>query len=134
MRSDGPANRAPRRKAKIGLPSKYTSRRQSRQTGGASGLEMKLIHGAATIAAMRISVAERVFRAIRDAQLVRAGDRLGVAVSGGGDSVALLLLLLELRERLGVVLSVVHVNHKLRGRASEGDEKFAARLAAEHNW
>ena len=81
---------------------------------------------------MRISVAERVFRAIRDAQLVRAGDRLGVAVSGGGDSVALLLLLLELRERLGVVLSVVHVNHKLRGRASEGDEKFAARLAAEH--
>jgi tRNA(Ile)-lysidine synthase len=55
-----------------------------------------------------------------------------VAVSGGADSVALLLLLLELRERLGIVLSVAHFNHRLRGKASDGDEKFAARLAAKH--
>ncbi len=63
---------------------------------------------------------------------VRAGDRLGVAVSGGADSVALLLLLLELREKLGVVLSVVHFNHKLRGKLSDADEKFVANLAAKH--
>ena len=62
-----------------------------------------------------------------------AGQRIGVAVSGGADSVALLLLLLELRQKLGFVLSVVHFNHKLRGRASEGDEKFVASLAAGHN-
>jgi tRNA(Ile)-lysidine synthase len=55
-----------------------------------------------------------------------------VAVSGGADSVALLLLLMEFRERLGIVLSVVHFNHKLRGRASDADEKFVAKLAAEH--
>src|SRR5216684_7239134 len=64
--------------------------------------------------------------------MMRAGDRVGVAVSGGADSVALLLLLLALREKLGIVLSVVHFNHKLRGRASDLDEKFVARLAAKH--
>ena len=63
---------------------------------------------------------------------MRPGDRVGVAVSGGADSVALLLLLLELREELGVVLSVVHFNHKLRGKASDADEKFVARLTAKH--
>lgn len=57
---------------------------------------------------------------------------MGVAVSGGADSVALLLLLLELREKLGIVLSVVHFNHKLRGKASDADEKFVAKLAAKH--
>jgi len=61
--------------------------------------------------------------------LLRAGDRVGVAVSGGADSVALLRLLIELRDELGVVLSVVHFNHKLRGKASDGDESFVARLA-----
>ncbi len=61
-----------------------------------------------------------------------AGQRIGIAVSGGADSVALLNLLLQVREKLGVVLSVVHFNHKLRGRASDADEKFAARLAARH--
>ena len=59
----------------------------------------------------------------------KAGLRLGVAVSGGADSVALLRLLVELRAALGVVLSVVHFNHKLRGKASEKDEAFVAALA-----
>ena len=57
---------------------------------------------------------------------------MGVAVSGGADSVALLLLLLELREKLGIVLSVAHFNHKLRGKASDADEKFVGKLAAKH--
>ena len=64
--------------------------------------------------------------------MLRAGDRVGVAVSGGADSVALLLLLLEMREKLGIVLSVVHFNHKLRGKASDADEAFVAKLAAKH--
>ena len=65
-------------------------------------------------------------------KFLRPGDRVGVAVSGGADSVALLLLLLELRERLGIVLSTLHFNHKLRGKASDADEKFVAKLAAKH--
>ncbi len=66
-------------------------------------------------------------------RLLRPGARIGVAVSGGADSVALLLVLLELRKKLGIVLSVVHFNHKLRGRASDVDEKFVAKLAAQHH-
>ena len=57
---------------------------------------------------------------------------MGVGVSGGADSVALLMLLLELREKLGIVVSVAHLNHKLRAKASETDEKFVAGLAAKH--
>ena len=72
----------------------------------------------------------QVLCSIQKLALIHAGDRVGAAVSGGADSVALLLLLLELRKKLGVVLSVVHFNHKLRGKASEADEKFVARLAA----
>lgn len=63
---------------------------------------------------------------------MRAGDRVAVAVSGGADSVALLLLLLELQGELGIVLSVAHVNHKLRGTESDENEQFVAKLAAKH--
>lgn len=58
-----------------------------------------------------------------------AGLRIGVGVSGGADSVALLSLLMELRRELGVVVSAVHFNHKLRGKASDADEKFVVALA-----
>src|SRR5216684_3572887 len=70
--------------------------------------------------------------AIQKQGFLRAGERVGVAVSGGADSVALLLLLVELRKPLGIVLSVVHFNHKLRGKDSDGDEKFVSKLAGKY--
>jgi len=73
-----------------------------------------------------------VLAAIRRGRLLQPGDRVGVCVSGGADSVALLHLLIELREKLGIVLSAVHFNHQLRGKSSDGDEKFVAKLAAKH--
>jgi tRNA(Ile)-lysidine synthase len=77
-------------------------------------------------------LAERLLKTIRKQESIRAGNRLAVAVSGGADSVALLCLLLELRAELGIVLSVAHVNHKLRGEESDEDERFVARLARQH--
>jgi tRNA(Ile)-lysidine synthase len=74
----------------------------------------------------------RVRAAIEKLGLLRAGERVGVAVSGGADSVALLLLLIELRKQIGIVLSVAHFNHKLRGKNSDQDERFVAKLAAKH--
>src|SRR5882757_6550795 len=74
----------------------------------------------------------RVRVAIEKQVLLRAGERVGVAVSGGADSVALLFTLVELRKQLGVVLSVVHFNHKLRGKSSEMDARFVAKLAAKY--
>jgi len=53
-----------------------------------------------------------------------------VAFSGGADSLALLLLLwAHWPERRGR-LQALHFNHKLRGRASEGDAKFCAEVCA----
>jgi len=77
-------------------------------------------------------LAERVLGHIRREELLRAGDRVGVAVSGGIDSVALLRLLIELRYDLGIVLSVVHFDHRLRGAESDADQDFVAKLAGEH--
>src|SRR5215472_2456440 len=79
------------------------------------------------------SLPQRVLSHIRRRELLRAGDRVGVAVSGGIDSVALLRLLLELRGELGFVLSVVHFNHQLRGVESDADEQFVAILAREYD-
>jgi tRNA(Ile)-lysidine synthase len=76
-------------------------------------------------------LAERVLGHIRREELLRAGDRVGVAVSGGIDSVALLRLLIELRQELGIVLSVVHFNHGLRGAESDADREFVGGLARE---
>lgn len=63
--------------------------------------------------------------------MLRPGDRIGVAVSGGADSVALLRLMDELRDDLGVTLCVAHFNHRLRGADSDADEEFVASIARE---
>jgi len=77
-------------------------------------------------------LAEILDRTVRQAAFLSPGERIAVAVSGGADSVALLHLLLELREQTGIVLGVAHFNHRLRGRASDGDEKFVNKLAIQH--
>jgi tRNA(Ile)-lysidine synthase len=78
------------------------------------------------------SFIQKVLGDIRRQRLIQPGDRVGVAVSGGADSVALLRLLLALRNELGIVLSVVHLNHQLRGKEADGDEEFVKKLAQEH--
>ena len=55
--------------------------------------------------------------------------RLGLAVSGGADSTALLLLLADLREKLGFDAFVLHVDHGLRPDSAD-DARFVKRLAA----
>jgi tRNA(Ile)-lysidine synthase len=77
------------------------------------------------------SVLQPVLTYIRERTLLRAGDRVAVAVSGGADSVALLRLLLELRADLGIVLAVAHFNHGLRGEQSAADQAFVEELAKE---
>jgi tRNA(Ile)-lysidine synthase len=79
------------------------------------------------------SLAQRLLSHIRRHALLRAGNRVGVAVSGGIDSVALLRLLLELRHEVGLVLAAVHFDHKLRGAESDMDQQFVAGLAHEHD-
>lgn len=77
-------------------------------------------------------LAETVFTFISCEKLLQPGDRVGVAVSGGADSVALLRLMLELRSEIGILLWVAHFNHKLRGDESEADESFVRDLSKRH--
>ena len=75
---------------------------------------------------------EKVFKYVREQQLVRPGNRVAVACSGGADSVALLRMLLDLREPLGVVLSVAHFHHQIRGAEADADQQFVQDLAAKY--
>jgi tRNA(Ile)-lysidine synthase len=64
--------------------------------------------------------------------LLPAAARVTVAVSGGGDSVALLHILLALaRAGAGYYLSVAHLNHQLRPGSAEADEAFVRDLAGQ---
>jgi tRNA(Ile)-lysidine synthase len=58
--------------------------------------------------------------------MIKKGDRLCVALSGGPDSTALLHILNSLKSELDIELSACHVNHLLRGKESDGDARFAA--------
>lgn len=53
-----------------------------------------------------------------------------VCLSGGADSVALLRVLLELRERYSLTVAAVHVHHGIRGEEAERDEAFCEALCA----
>lgn len=68
--------------------------------------------------------------------LFHPGQRLACALSGGADSTALLLALLEAnaeKASLGLVLSALHIHHGLRGPEADADEAFVRDLCARHN-
>ena len=72
---------------------------------------------------------QRVVNFIQEHNLFSAGDKLVVAVSGGGDSVCLLHVLAQGRKELGVELHVAHLNHQLRGAESDSDAIYVFDLA-----
>lgn len=69
--------------------------------------------------------------AMRRSRLFGPGQRIGIAVSGGPDSVLLLDFALAYAREAGVTLSVVHFNHHLRGAESDADELFVRERARE---
>jgi tRNA(Ile)-lysidine synthase len=76
----------------------------------------------------RAMLSSKVIRTIERYGMVRPGDQVLVGLSGGADSVALTELLLELKPRLGITLSLAHLNHGLRAEAEE-DEAFCLSLS-----
>ncbi len=72
---------------------------------------------------------ESVERPVRRWLRSGLGTRWVVAVSGGSDSVGLLCALREIREKLGLSLSVAHLDHGVRGEASRADAAFVEGLA-----
>ena len=64
-----------------------------------------------------------VIHYITDHKMIKAGDRVGVAVSGGEDSMALLTLLNHLAQQLDFSVLAIHVNHNIRKSANR-DVRF----------
>lgn len=65
---------------------------------------------------------------IREQELLKTGDTVVCAVSGGADSTALLFILEELQAELGFSLRAAHYNHMLRGVDADADEAFVSEL------
>jgi tRNA(Ile)-lysidine synthase len=78
---------------------------------------------------MKSSIYSRWLKEVKRQGFFHAGQRVGVAVSGGPDSVLLLHFLKDAASELGVTLLVVHFNHHLRGAESDADEQFVRSLA-----
>ena len=74
-------------------------------------------------------VFERILQTITRYNMFNPGDRVGVAVSGGADSVFLLHALFELAPKWDLKLYVLHLDHGLRGEESRGDARFVSELA-----
>ena len=76
---------------------------------------------------------ERVKNTITAHSMLGKGDTVFAGLSGGADSVCLLLVLEELRCELGFELRAVHVNHCLRGEESDSDSRFCTELCGRLN-
>jgi len=75
----------------------------------------------------------KVARTIEENAMVRPGDTVLTAVSGGPDSVALVHILSTLAPVFSFQLAIAHLNHGLRSRESDRDAEFVASLARKLN-
>ena len=73
---------------------------------------------------MKQNLYQRVRDTIDRHAMIRPGDRIGIGVSGGADSVAMLRIFAELRSQLGIAVVVLHFHHQLRGTEADEDECF----------
>ena len=69
-------------------------------------------------------------RYIKKNNLIHKGDTIVVGVSGGADSVCLLLLLQDLKQEWDLTIHVVHIHHGIRGREADRDADCVRELAA----
>ncbi len=60
--------------------------------------------------------------------LLTPNDTVTVALSGGADSVALLIWLCDVKEQYHLTVNACHINHMARGDESDGDEAFVRTL------
>lgn len=82
---------------------------------------------------MANNIKGRFLNFIRERQLIKEGDKIVVALSGGPDSVCMLSLLCSIREELNIQIAAAHINHMLRGEEADGDEEYARNLCESLN-
>nr|WP_296956020.1 tRNA lysidine(34) synthetase TilS [uncultured Mediterraneibacter sp.] len=80
---------------------------------------------------MMKKIEKRVEQFIEKQNMIQPGDRIVTGVSGGADSICLLVILCRLRERLGFEVEVCHVNHCLRGADADADEAYVKQICGQ---
>ena len=70
---------------------------------------------------------------IKKYSMFSVGDKVVVGLSGGADSMCLVSLLDEFKDRLGITLCAVHINHCIRGEEADRDERFVRHFCEEKN-
>ncbi|MBQ2661333.1 MAG: hypoxanthine phosphoribosyltransferase [Clostridia bacterium] len=71
---------------------------------------------------------EKVIRAISEYELLKKGQGVVVGLSGGADSVALLVSLLACSKKMELSVYAAHLNHCIRGESAKADEQFVREL------
>ena len=71
---------------------------------------------------------KKMISAINKYNMFIGGGDVLIALSGGADSTALLLGLNEIKDKLKINLSAIHINHNIRGAEAERDQKFCVSL------
>ncbi|MBQ2891210.1 MAG: tRNA lysidine(34) synthetase TilS [Clostridia bacterium] len=71
------------------------------------------------------TVSEKVRLTIEENEMIKKGDKVLVALSGGADSVCLTHVLYGLSKKMGFSLYAAHLNHGIRGEEADKDEKFS---------
>ena len=79
------------------------------------------------------SIVQTVMTTVFEHNMIKKGDRILAAVSGGADSVCMLHILNRLKDSLGFSIYCAHLNHGLRGEAADKDEKFVIELCGRLN-
>ncbi|MBU0672151.1 MAG: tRNA lysidine(34) synthetase TilS [Candidatus Margulisbacteria bacterium] len=74
-------------------------------------------------------IKEKFLDTIKEFKMFNPEDRVLVAVSGGADSTALVHLLAEVKDELGLSLHIAHLNHMIRKNDAELDMRFVQGLA-----
>ncbi len=78
-------------------------------------------------------IRDRALDFVRKHDMLKQRERVVAGISGGADSMCLLGLLLEWRELLDLEIHAVHVNHGIRGKAADADEKFVEEFCRSRN-
>ena len=74
-----------------------------------------------------------VLQTIKSYDMLKKGDTVVVALSGGADSVSLLHCLYSIKEQYDLTLHACHVNHGIRGEEADRDEEFCKILCEKYN-
>ena len=74
-----------------------------------------------------------VINTIDEYGMIKKDDCITAALSGGADSVCLLIILKELSDKYSFTLDALHINHCIRGKESDRDEEFCRNLCKKYD-